>query len=93
MNQMTRSYVSGRFAEPDIRVSLEISTTHDRGREPVRLLLIGSREGVNSIIQTLHYLRFAEVLEWSHELPAPDQPLNLAPGDVMRVLTKRLLLR
>ena len=93
MNQMTKSYVSGQFAESDIRVSLEISASHSREREPVRLLLIGSREGVNSIIQTLHYLRFAEVFEWSHELPAPDQPLKLAPGDVMRVLTKRLSLR
>lgn len=90
MNQMTKSFVTGAFSESDIRVSLEISANRGTGREPVRLFLIGSREGVNSIVQYLHYLKFAEVFEWSHELPAPNQPLKLAPGDVMRVLTKYL---
>jgi hypothetical protein len=88
MQQQTRNFGSGAFAEPEVRVSLELYSCRGSGREPVRLFLIGSRQGVNAVIHTLHHLRFAEVFEWSHELPPPSQGLNTAPGEVMRVATK-----
>lgn len=53
-------------------------------RESVRLMAMGSREGVLRVIHTLHRLRFAEVSEWSPLLPAP------TPGEVMSILTRYL---
>lgn len=55
-------------------------------RESLRLLVIGSREGVTNTIQTLHRLRYAEVREWSPLLPGPN------PGEVMSILARYLLL-
>jgi len=54
-------------------------------REPLRVLVIGSRKGVTHTIQTLHRLRFAEVREWSPLLPGPN------PGEVMSILTRYFL--
>lgn len=53
-------------------------------REILRVLLIGSRKGVNNTVQTLYSLGFAQVGEWSPLLPAPN------PGEVMRILTRYL---
>ncbi len=55
-------------------------------RESLRLLVIGSRQGVIGTIQTLHRLRFAEVREWSPLLPGPN------PGEVMSILTRYLMI-
>lgn len=54
-------------------------------RESLRILIIGSRRGVTTTIQTLHRLRFAEVREWSPLMPTPN------PGEVMSILTRYLL--
>jgi hypothetical protein len=54
-------------------------------REPLRVLVIGSRRGVTSTIQTLYRLGFAEVGEWSPLLPAPNS------GEVMSILTRYIL--
>ncbi|MGA7935125.1 MAG: hypothetical protein WCA35_16375 [Kovacikia sp.] len=54
-------------------------------REPLRILVIGSRRGVTSTIQTLYRLRFAEVREWSPLMPGPN------PGEVMSILTRYIL--
>jgi len=54
-------------------------------REPLRVLIIGSRRGVTSTIQTLYRLGFAEVSEWSPLLPAPNS------GEVMSILTRYIL--
>ncbi len=90
MKLTTRDFLQGGTAPTDIRISLEIHANSASSREPVRLLLIGSRQGVNSIVHVLHQLRFAEVFEWSGALtaPDPDQPLKMPPGSVMRILTK-----
>ncbi|MBE9115410.1 hypothetical protein IQ249_05800 [Lusitaniella coriacea LEGE 07157] len=54
-------------------------------REPVRLMLMGSRQGVTRIIHTLHVLGFAEVGEWSPLLP------GRTAGEVMSILTRYFL--
>lgn len=51
-------------------------------REPVQILVIGSKEGITNIIQTLHSHRFAEIYEWSPLMPAP------VPGKLMRSLLR-----
>jgi hypothetical protein len=54
-------------------------------REPLRILIIGSRKGVIGTIRTLHRLRFAEVGAWSPLLPGPN------PGEVMSILTRYII--
>lgn len=54
-------------------------------RESLRVLLIGSRQGVLGTIQTLYRLGFADVAEWSPLLPAP------TPGEVMSILTRYIM--
>lgn len=56
-------------------------------RETVKILLIGSPQGVTNIIHTLHYLGFAEVGAWS-----PLQPTG-NPGEVVSLLLRQLMLR
>jgi hypothetical protein len=56
-------------------------------REPVKILLIGSPKGVNTVIHTLYRLRFAEVREWS-----PLQP-TANPGEVMSILKRQISIR
>lgn len=58
----------------------EADTAHERNR--VRLLAVGSREGVVEVIRTLHSLGYAEVGAWSPLLPAPGD------GEVMSILTR-----
>lgn len=62
------------------------SESPNRDRESLRILIIGSRQGVTNTIQTLHRLRFAEVREWSPLLPAPNS------GEVMSILTRYILM-
>ena len=51
--------------------------------EPLRVMLIGSAEGITATIHNLHRRGFAEVGAWS--------PLILwGEGEMMSVLTKRL---
>ena len=65
--------------------STEVADSPIPEREAVRILVIGSRQGVTSIIQTLFRVGFAEVHEWSPLLPGPN------PGEVMSILTRYLL--
>ncbi|HEY9671637.1 MAG TPA: hypothetical protein V6D11_09355 [Waterburya sp.] len=56
-------------------------------REPVKILIIGSPKGVNTMIHTLYCLRFASVREWS-----PLQP-TANPGEVVSILKRQLSIR
>ena len=58
-------------------------------REPIKIILIGSRAGVNSIVHLLHHLRFAEVFEWTDPLKAPES-LAIEPQYIMRLAIKYL---
>ncbi|MEO0455080.1 MAG: hypothetical protein AAF152_00665 [Cyanobacteria bacterium P01_A01_bin.114] len=53
-------------------------------RESVRLIAIGSKPGIETIIQTLHYRNFAQVSEWSPLLPHES-------GKFMRILTRYVM--
>ncbi|PSR18884.1 hypothetical protein C8255_05015 [filamentous cyanobacterium CCP3] len=61
-------------------------------REPVKILVIGSKRSVSSIVVALHQLGFAEIFEWTDFLSAPnaDRPLQFAPDEVMKALVKYL---
>ncbi|RZM79142.1 hypothetical protein [Leptolyngbya iicbica] len=75
-----------------LELSLKLYSYPKRDREPVKLLVIGSREAVSSIVHSLHQHRFAEVFEWTDFLPAPSEtnPLQTRPGEVMKALVKYL---
>ncbi|NJL38277.1 MAG: hypothetical protein HC899_17180 [Leptolyngbyaceae cyanobacterium SM1_4_3] len=51
-------------------------------RERLRILVIGSRDGVIETIHDLHRRGFAEVGLWSSLLPVPSS------GEVMSILTR-----
>jgi hypothetical protein len=42
--------------------------------EKVRLLIIGSPEGIMEVMQSLHRLRYAEIRAWGPIQPIPEQP-------------------
>jgi len=64
------------------KTSMEVTPECTADRESLRILVIGSRQGVLGTIQTLHRLRFAEMHEWSPLL------LGANPGEVMSILTR-----
>lgn len=55
-------------------------------RYPIRVLLIGIPDGVNSVIHELHVRKFAEVAAWSPSLKAR------YPGEIMQVMTRYFLM-
>lgn len=61
-------------------------TLPQRRRETVRILLISSQPGIESVIYTLYSFGFAEVHEWSDLQPEPHS------GKLMSILTKSLWL-
>ncbi|BAY11497.1 hypothetical protein [Calothrix sp. NIES-2098] len=56
----------------------------DSDREPVSVLVIGSRQTVTNTIHTLYRLGFAEINDWSPLLAAAE------PGKVMKILTRNV---
>ncbi|MBD2450801.1 peptide ABC transporter substrate-binding protein [Nostoc sp. FACHB-152] len=57
-------------------------------RESVKILLIGSRRGINSIIHWLYRLGFAEVAAWSKPQIAP----NSEDQQMMSITVKQVTL-
>ena len=58
-------------------------------REPVKILIIGSKSAVNTVIYQLHHHRFAEPFEWTKFLSI-EQPIQLQPGESIKALIKYL---
>ncbi|PSB06715.1 hypothetical protein C7B76_29195 [filamentous cyanobacterium CCP2] len=50
-------------------------------RESIKLIAIGSPNGVNEIIHQLHILNFRDATTWSRFLPTPN------PNEVMKINT------
>lgn len=91
----TQSFLSSASHTPEtvgIELSLKLHNYPKPDREPVKILIIGSRAAVNTIVHSLHVHRFAEVFEWTDFLPAPtaDRPIQSQPGETMKVLVKYL---
>ena len=51
-------------------------------RYPIRVLIIGIPDGVNSIIHELYVKHFAQVYEWSPAIKANQS------GEIMKVMTR-----
>jgi hypothetical protein len=75
---LTGSGSSATDSNPEVQ-----ATSWERGnREPVLILIIGSRRGIANIIQSLFRLNFAQIHEWSKPQVDPNS------GRLMSILTK-----
>ncbi|HLP90955.1 MAG TPA: hypothetical protein VK184_20520 [Nostocaceae cyanobacterium] len=84
LNVMLTSFI-GNTHQAAEGACLSVSTDSLPNREKVKLLLIGSPTGVNSIILHLYKLGFASVGEWSSPQPTNNQ------GEIMRILVKHIV--
>ncbi len=84
---MTEEFVPDASETPAVPVSPSASPELTSNREPVKILLIGSPKGVNTMIRTLYRLRFAEVTQWS-----PLQP-TANPGEVVSMLIRQISIK
>jgi hypothetical protein len=75
-----------------LELTLKLHSYPKPDREPVKILVIGSKQAVSAIVAALHQLGFAEIFEWTDFLSAPsaDRPLQFQPGEVMKALVKYL---
>ncbi|MBD1995725.1 hypothetical protein H6G00_03675 [Leptolyngbya sp. FACHB-541] len=63
-------------------VEREVSALQNTERDRIRVLIIGSRDGVIKTIHDLYHRGFAEPHAWSSLLPAPSS------SKVMSILTR-----
>jgi hypothetical protein len=82
---MTKSFLADTVPTPTPLVSSEQSTEKTPERESVKVVIYGSKTGVNNTILTLYKLGFAQVNEWSPLLPSSN------PGEVMSILTRHIV--
>jgi hypothetical protein len=66
---------------PNTPVEREVAALQNPDRDRLRVLIIGSRDGVIETIHDLYHRDFAEPNAWSPLLPAPSS------GEVMSILT------
>ena len=82
------SSASSEASEPVLpSVPILLSAPNPRpGREPLRHMLLGSREGVDEAVKQLHLLRYAEQFAWSRAIVIPETGILITPnqGDVLR---------
>ena len=78
--QMSQEFLPDPNEAPTPAISSNFPTEPRPTREHIKVMLIGSPNGVNSTIRHLYSLRFAEVTAWS-----PLQPTS-TPDEVMSVL-------
>ena len=82
------SSASSETSEPVLpSVPILLSAPNPRpGREPLRHMLLGSREGVDEAVKQLHLLRYAEQFAWSRAIVIPETGILITPnqGDVLR---------
>jgi hypothetical protein len=81
-----RSLADGEAAQPIVLGSpLRIP-----GREPLRHILVGSRQGVDQAVHQLHVLHYAEQFQWSQPIVVPPQGITITPtqGEVLRYLIR-----
>ncbi|KZL49698.1 hypothetical protein A2T98_11420 [Nodularia spumigena CENA596] len=83
---MTTSFLAQAVETLTPSVSSSVSTETIPSRESVKVVIFGSKTGVNNTILSLYKLGFAQVNEWSPLLPTPN------PGEVMSILTRYILI-
>ncbi len=81
---MSEEFLPDTSETPTLPVSSSTPSEPSSRREPIKVLVIGSPQGVNSTIHNLYSRGFAEVTAWS--------PLQATsnPGEVMSVLRRQI---
>ncbi|MEH2178493.1 hypothetical protein [Nostoc sp.] len=82
---MTKSFLADTFPTTSPLVFANESQGTTPTRESIKVVIYGSKTGVNNTIFTLYKLGFAQVNEWSPLLPSPN------PGEVMSILTRHIM--
>ena len=72
------------MAEEFLSDRIPADAASDPERESIRVIVVGSRRGVTTTIQTLHFKTFAAASEWSRLQPEP------MTGEWMSIVTKTL---
>jgi hypothetical protein len=84
---MEENFLPNDSELPFAEVPTQASTNPGYGNEYVKVMVIGSRKGIDLIIKRLCCLGFAEVSEWSPPVPYEDS------GEMMRLVRKKVSLR
>jgi len=84
---MHEEFVPNASESPSAEVSAEVSTAPVSSQEFVKVMVVGSRKGIDIIIKRLCSLGFAQVSEWSPAVPYEDS------GEMMRLVRKKVSLR
>ncbi len=71
---------------PFVEVSIPASAAPSSGKEFVKVMVVGSRKGIDIIIKKLCCLGFTEVSEWTPAVPYEKS------GEVMRLVRKKVSL-
>jgi len=82
---MQENFLPNDSESPFAEVDFQASSASASRKKFVKVMVIGSRKGITSVIKTLHTLRFAEVGEWSPIMPHGES------GEKMSILRKRVL--
>ncbi|MBD2429723.1 MULTISPECIES: hypothetical protein [Fischerella] len=77
---MTKSFLTDSFHTSTPAVDSSTSLEKIPSRESVKVVIYGSKKGVNSTIVSLYKLGFAQMNEWSPLVPTSK------PGEVMSIL-------
>ncbi|QLE55598.1 hypothetical protein [Nostoc sp. TCL26-01] len=81
---MSTSFLAENSQTTALLVSSKDSRETTPDRESVKVVIYGSKRGVNNTILTLYKLGFAEVNEWSPLLPSSNR------GEVMSILIRHI---
>lgn len=71
---------------PSTGVSIPASAAPCSGKEFVKVMVVGSRKGIDIIIKRLCCLGFSEVSEWTPTVPYENS------GEMMRLVRKKVSL-
>lgn len=84
---MQENFLPNDSELPFAEVPTQPSTNSGYGQEFVKVMVVGSRKGIDIIIKRLCCLGFAEMSEWSPPVPYEDS------DEMMRLARKKVSLR
>ena len=82
---MNQSFLADTVPTPKPLVLSDELTEKTPERESLKVVIFGTKTGVNNTILTLYKLGFAQVNEWSPLLPSSN------PSEVMSILIRHIV--
>lgn len=84
---MHEEFLPNDSEAPFVSVPTQPSTHPGYGNEYVKVMVVGSRKGIDLIIKKLCSVGFAQMSEWSPAVPYEDS------GEMMRLVRKKVALK